>query len=148
MLPGKGCGWEGWQSCSLASPSSLWKMLWNWSDRVLPIAKGFASSGPDCSARPGMLRTSFQLSGRAGSTRQFLSGGSAAFPRQERGCRASPGHSPSLGVLGECRTCQDLPAPLAESGSHLINRFQTLPATEASVSVFLLPSPPLSSTPA
>lgn len=110
---------------------------------MLPIPKGFASSGPDCSeVWDAQRRTRYQLSGRAGNTRQFLSVGSAAFPREERGCRASPEHNPSLGMLRGCRTCQDMPASLAEGGSHLINRFQTLQPLRLLFLCFQLLTPP------
>lgn len=116
-------------------PPSGRKCSERWSDRMLPIPKGFASSGPDWDAQENKLAALRE----ARNTRSSFAVRSAAFSREEHGHRASPEHSPSLRMLGGV---QDLPGPAslfglctAESGSHLINRFQTLPSTEASVSV-------------
>lgn len=111
-----------------------------------PFQEGFPAQG-----QTGMLRgeqvTSSQ--GEQGAPGSSSAVASAAFSREERGHRASPEHHPSSGCSGGCRTCQDLPGPaslfglcVAECGSRLINRFQTLPSAEASVSGFLLPTPP------
>lgn len=76
---------------------------------MLPIPKGFASSGPDWDAQENKLAALRE----AGSSRSSFAVRSAALSREERGHRASPEHNPSSGCLGECRTCQDLPACLA-----------------------------------
>lgn len=134
-LAGNVAGKTGSPAAWPSPPPSGRKCYETWSDRMLPIPKGFASSGPGCSPRPGMLRGEQVPSsqGEQGAPDSSSAVGSGAFSREQHGCRASPEHSPSLRML---RGVQDLPGPaslfglcMAESGSCLINRFQTLPST-------------------
>lgn len=93
-------------------PPSGRKCYEPWSDRMLPIPKGFPSS-----------------QGEQGAPGSSSAVGSAAFSREERGHRASPGHNPipqdAQGSAGPARL---FGLCTAESGSCLINRFQTLPS--------------------
>lgn len=89
------------------------------SDRMLPIPRGV------CQLRARLLsqawdaqrRTSYQLSGRAGNTRQFLCSGICSL-FQGRAWLQSLSRAPSIpqnaqGSAGSARICQDLPASLA-----------------------------------
>lgn len=110
-------GWEDWQSCSLACPPppSGRKCYETWSDRMLPIPRGV------CQLRARLLsqawdaqrRTSYQLSGRAGNTRQFLCSGICSL-FQGRAWLQSLSRARSIpqnaqGSAGSARICQDLP---------------------------------------